>query len=129
METPSAGVVDYQQLLHAAANQPADLTAFLRDHLPYAWRDAYIEMSPHPINIVRWHYGSFEYIFDDYVSLELRGDVPHSPDIEARLVGVLGCSTPKECSRDDYRLKGWLGPTEKVFGAGWETIRLSSRRL
>ena len=120
MEKPSAATVDYHGLLHAAATQPTGLIAFLRGHLPYAWRDAYMEMTTHPVNIVRWHYGSFEYVFDDYASLELRGAVPHTADVEARLVGVLGCSNPKECSRDDYRLKGWLGPTEKIFGSGWD---------
>jgi hypothetical protein len=120
MERPTIGIIDYQGLLQAAVNQRAQVIEFLRGHLPYACRDAYIEMTAHSINIIRWHYGSFEYIFDDYAPLELRGAVPEATDIEARLVAVLGCSDPKLCSRDDYRLKGWLGPTEKVFGPGWD---------
>jgi hypothetical protein len=46
--------------------------------------------------------------------------VPYAVDVEGRLVGVLGCSTPKTTRRDDYRLKEWLGATEKVFGPGWD---------
>lgn len=75
-------------------------------------------MTSHQVNVVRWQHGSFEYFFDDYTSLESRGLVPYASDIEARLIGVLGCSSPKTTHRDDYRLKGWIGPTEKVFGTG-----------
>lgn len=77
-----------------------------------------MEMTSHSVNIVRWRYGSFEYVFDDYASLELRGIVPYAADVEGRLIGVLGCSSPKTTSRDDYRLKGWVGATERVFGPG-----------
>lgn len=45
---------------------------------------------------------------------------PYAIDVEGRLIGVLGCSSPKITRRDDYRLKGWVGATEKVFGSGWD---------
>jgi hypothetical protein len=45
---------------------------------------------------------------------------PYSPDAEARLVGVLGRSEPKIERRDDGRLRGWVGPTQKMFGREWD---------
>lgn len=106
MQTPAKGVIDYQALLRLAAQSPEGTIKFLSEELPFLWRDAYIEMRSHPVNIVRWQYGSFEYIFDDYASLESRGTVPYAADVEGRLIGVLGCSNPKTTRRDDYRLKG-----------------------
>lgn len=96
MQTPARGVIDYQELLRAAAKSPEGIIKFLREELPFVWRDAYIEMTPHPVNIVRWQYGSFEYIFDDYASLESQGMVPYAIGVEGRLIGVLGCSSPKQ---------------------------------
>jgi len=60
----------------------------------YIWRDAYLEMIPRETNIVRFHYSTFEYIYDDYASLEATGAVPLSREIEARLVAVSGLSSP-----------------------------------
>lgn len=125
MGTPSIkklvkGAVDYQEILQQALQHSGDLIDFLRQELPYVWRDAYVAMTTHPLNIVRWTYGSFEYIFDDYASLEVTGAVPSSANIEARLVAVFGCSNPSSLPRDDYRLKGWIGATGKVFGNKWD---------
>lgn len=114
------GEIDYQAILHAAAESRQGIVKFLSDELPFVWRDTYLAMTLHPVNVVRFQYGSFEYIFDDYASLELRGIVPYAPEIEGRLVAVSGCSNPKTTSRDDYRLKGWIGPTETIFGRGWD---------
>lgn len=55
-----------------------------------------------------------------YATLEATGAVQHNPRIEARLVAVSGCSAPQKRKRDDYRLKGWVGATERTFGSGWD---------
>ena len=120
MESTLKGRIDYGAVLKAATQSPEGVVKFLTDELPFVWRDAYIEMTLHQVNILRWQHGSFEYVFDDYASLESRGIVPYASDIEARLIGVLGSSSPKTTDRDDYRLKGWIGPTEKIFGRGWD---------
>lgn len=96
------------------------MIAFLEERLPYVWRDGYLEMMPRPINIVRFRCGSFEYIYDDYASLEVTGAVPYDPVMEARLIAACGCSVPKKGSRDDSRRKGWVGPTERFFGKRWD---------
>lgn len=120
MQAPARGVIDYQALLRVAAQSLEGIIKFLSEELPFVWRDAYVEMTSHSVNVVRWQYGSFEYMFDDYASLESRGTVPYAADVEGRLIGVLGCSSPKTTRRDDYRLKGWVGATEKIFGPGWD---------
>jgi hypothetical protein len=84
------------------------------------WRDAYLGMMPRATNIVRFRYGTFDYIYDDYATLEATGMVPYDPRHEARLVAVSGRSSPSKGKRDDYRLKGWVGATEKTFGPGWD---------
>jgi hypothetical protein len=77
-------------------------------------------MTSRETNILRFQYGAFEYIYDDYASLEATGAVAYDPKIEARLIGVSGCSAPNEVKRDDSRLRGWVGPTGKTFGPGWD---------
>ena len=114
-------MLDYRSVLEEAGERSTDaMIAFLSEELPYLWRDAYVEMTPRPTNIVRFRHGTFEYIYDDYASLEASSPVPYDPNAEARLVAVLGRSEPRRRARDDYRLKGWVGPTEKIFGRHWD---------
>lgn len=120
MSQPTKGAVDYAAVLRKGPIGSAKLAAFLLEELPYIWRDAYIEMTSRQANIVRWQYGSFEYLFDDHASLEGTGVVPYDPNVEARLIAALGRSEPRETARDDYRLKGWIGATEKTFGKEWD---------
>jgi hypothetical protein len=114
------GTVDYAAVLRTADIGSSGLATFLFEELPYVWRDAYVDMTPRQTNVVRWQYGSFEYLFDDHASLEATGAVLHDPNVEARLVAALGRSEPRETARDDYRLKGWIGATEKTFGREWD---------
>jgi len=121
VENPKAGTLNYQAILEGSQGQSLDaLITFLMEELPYWWRDAYLQMTPRTTNIVRFQYNAFEYLFDDYASLEVTGVVPYHPIVEARLVAALGRSEPKASARDDYRLKGWVGATEKIFGQGWD---------
>ena len=113
--------IDYVAFLQEARNVPGqDVFAVLKEDLPYAWRDAYLEMLPRTTNIVRFRYGTFEYLYDDYATLEAIRAVPRDPSIEVRLVAVCGLSAPQKKKRDDYRLKGWVGATERTFGSGWD---------
>jgi hypothetical protein len=89
----SAWSIDYASFLHDALNtQGRELHAFLAEELGYAWRDAYLEMVPRATNVVRFQFGTFEYIYDDYSTLEETGVVARNPTIEARLVAVSGRS-------------------------------------
>jgi len=120
MAQPSKGRVDYSVILRKAPIGLSKLTPFLLMELPYIWREAYLDMTSRQTNIMRWQYESFEYLFDDYASLERTGAVSVSENIEARLVAALGRSEPRAVARDDYRLKGWVGATETAFGKEWD---------
>jgi hypothetical protein len=122
-EPAAAELIDYAGLLRGApAADVPSLVAFLSEELPYLWRDAYLLMTPRPTRIDRVRLGSFEYVYDDLASLEARGDVPWSPTGEARLVGVLGTSSPRprDRRRDDARLRGFIGRTNAEFGSEWD---------
>jgi len=113
--------VDYQYVLNKIGDCSVQaVTAFLMEELPYLWRDAYEKMSLRPTSIVRIQQNSFNYIYDNYSYLEATGAVAYDLVIEDRLVAVLGLSEPKKMARDDYRLKGWVGPTEKTYGRRWD---------
>ncbi|RIK76222.1 hypothetical protein DCC62_11795 [candidate division KSB1 bacterium] len=92
----------------------------LFEELPHLWYDAYLKMTPRPTNVCRFTHGTFEYIFDDYGSLEAAGKAAYDRASESRLVAVLGRSNPIKRSRDDYRLRGWVGRTEESFGKEWD---------
>jgi hypothetical protein len=113
--------IDYVSFLHEARNiSGQDVREFLAEELAYAWRDAYFAMIPRATNLVRFRYGTFDYVYDDYATLEATGAVPSGTATEARLVAVSGCSVLRKGKRDDYRLKGWVGATEKTFGREWD---------
>jgi hypothetical protein len=113
--------IDYASFLNKvigdSGRTPAELLA---EELPHIWRDRYVQIVPRETNIVRFTCSTFEYIYDDYASLEATGAVTPSPVIEARLVAVSGLSSPQKGARDDYRLRGWVGATEKTFGRAWD---------
>jgi len=72
-------------------------------------------MSNRTTNIVRFQCGPFEYLYDDYSSLEATGRVHYDPVMEARLVAVSGSSLFQEKARDDFRLKGWVGGSSSLL--------------
>ena len=121
MIVPSAARLDYGQIAEdCACGSTEQLAAFLQQELPYSWRDAYLEMSLRPTDIVRVRYATFEYIYDHYPELQSTPTTCTDTSMEPRLVGVLGRSAPQQSKRDDYRLKGWVGPTEEAFGRRWD---------
>src|SRR6266536_2586556 len=105
--------LDYQAIIaEALATSIEQLVAFLSAELPYIWRDEYLAATTLPTSVVRIRHDSFEYIYDNYTMLEALGEVPYHPKAESRLVAVHGISAPRPTKRDDYRLRGWVGPTE-----------------
>jgi hypothetical protein len=59
MEPLAKSVVDYRAVLDAAIMAATGgVIAYLLEELPYLWRDAYLEMTPHPTDIVRWQRGT-----------------------------------------------------------------------
>jgi hypothetical protein len=114
-------MIDYLPIIDKVIDCTAEeVISFLLEELPYLWRDTYEKMIPRRTNIVRLRHNAFEYIYDNYSYLEATGAVPYDQIIKDRLVAVLGLSGPRKAARDDYRLKGRVGPTEKTYGQRWD---------
>ncbi len=121
MDQPRIGIVDYKSILELYQDcSKKQLIVHLQERLPFYFRDAYAEMTRRQTDIVRVRYNTFEYFYDHFPELQSHPTPPADLKIEPRLVGVLGCSLPQKIKRDDYRLKGWVGPTEKFFGRLWD---------
>ncbi len=113
--------IDYNALLAGTSTKSLEETvSFLLEELPYLWCEAYKNMTFRETDICCFKHVSFEYIFDDYATLEAKGVVSRDEKSEARLVAVLGRSKPEKRKRDDYRLRGWVGRTELFFGKRWD---------
>lgn len=69
---------------------------------------------------MRIRHGSFECIYDNYTMLEATDAAPCHPTAKSRLVAVHGVSAPQPRRRDDEPLRGWVGPTETMFGRRWD---------
>jgi hypothetical protein len=118
---PLAAAVGYCEIAKQIEGAPMEeVIRYLTEELPYRWRDAYLAFSHRRAEISRIQFGAFEYICDDYQSQESRGDVPADRGEDSRVVAVSGISSSTEAARDDYRLKGWIGPTNEVFGTEWD---------
>lgn len=131
MRQPSAQeLIDYAALVVNGDHLPS-VIAYLSEELPYLWRDAYLAMTPRATRIDRIRSGTFEYLYDDLATLEALGEVPYSPTAEARLVGVLGISSPvpRPRARDDRRLRGFIGPTNSEFGLEWDKGHFMAHEL
>jgi hypothetical protein len=113
-----ADPIDYECALKPCSADPSNPPALLLpEKLWLLWRNAYIEMTGRQTDIVRIRHNSFEYIYDHYPELQPAGSPPCSDvTVEPRLVVAFGTSSPSRRGRDDGRLKGWVGPTEKLFG-------------
>jgi len=108
-------VIDYEPLLSALPDG-ANAAQFLRDELPFRWRDLYVSSVAHPTNLVRFQFRTFEYICDFYSELEATGEVPYDQRVADRVVAVIGISARAEEKRDANRSRGWVGPTEEFLG-------------
>jgi hypothetical protein len=115
------GCFDYAGLFkeHAFTSFEAH-AAFLMEELPLRWVAAYKQATFRLTDIYLIRREPFRYYYDDYATLEQLGKAPYDPIAEARIVAAPGYSTPLTAARDDYRLKGWAGPTEQSFGRAWD---------
>lgn len=113
--------MDYESIFERVRQAAGpDFVAAFAHELAYEWREAYQATAERATNIVRFDCGTFEYLYDDYASLEAAGRVPYDPVKEARVVAVSGRSIFQEKTRDDFRLKGWVGATKTAFGRQWD---------
>lgn len=100
-------------------NSYDEIGKLLQEKIIRIWIDEYKVQCNRATDIGSMFNGSFEYIYDDCESLVKKGILP-SENTESRMVAATGISFPKLTKRDDYRLKGWLGKTETVFGKEWD---------
>src|SRR4051812_37993848 len=103
-------LLPYDALLAQAKKACVPVTQYLRLELAHLWENAYRTMTPRETNIVVFTHGTFDYIYDDYATLEATGVVECDDVTEARLVGAVGFSQPNPARRhhDDSRLRGWI---------------------
>jgi hypothetical protein len=115
-------VIPYEQLLSDARASGTAVTQWLREELPYAWQEAYLQMSGRPAHILSFTHGSFDYVYDHFDTLVHTGMVSDDGVSESRLVAAVGIATAngKVRRHDDGRLRGWLGPTRDILGHGWD---------
>jgi hypothetical protein len=114
-------MIDYAVILERSnAHSPALLVDYLRSELPHKWLEDYHGATAKPTNVLQFQHGTFTYVYDHYAELEATGAVPVNPMAESRLVVVYGTTAPRVGGRDDYRLRGWVGRTERIFGRGWD---------
>lgn len=89
------------------------------DVLPVLWAKRYRTFSPRISDICIISNDSFHYIFDDE-STDNEIATNNFINYESRIVAVYGTSFPQTHKRDDGRLRGWIGKTEKIFGKSWD---------
>lgn len=113
-------IMSYEIVIKKSKASGLPMVEYLRQELPYVWRDSYFDMTPRSTNIVLFTHGTFDYIYDDYATLEATEVVKPDQITESRLVAAVGLSHPNQARRDDSRLRGWVGPTGETFGCGWD---------
>jgi len=108
--------VDYDAILgDARAVAVATIIDFLREELPFHWRDEYHLMTSHEHEIVVVNQGTFTYYYDSH-SGQPGILAPSAELVEARLVGVVGVSAPPNRRREASRMRGWIGQTGTFSG-------------
>jgi hypothetical protein len=119
----------YDALLAEARSSSLPLAEYLRRELPYLWQEAYLKMTPRPTNIAIITHGTFDYVYDDYATLEATGVVETDNVTEARLVGAVGVSQPNPSLRklllescNLHTVLDW--PSGTFQGAGVKTVVL-----
>lgn len=111
----------YQSILRSTINFSIEETiAYLSDKLPSYWCDAYYQMTTHPTSLVQIQHKSFCYIYDAFNPAEHKNTIDLDLNSDDRLVSVFGLSESTKKLRDDSRLRGWAGPTEKIIGRRWD---------
>jgi len=114
-------IEEYKELLLEVDQLPyEEVVTLLMESFPSIWVETYKSDSNRLTDICIITHGTYEFIYDDTDSLIDRGIVPEDSKNAARIVAVFGKSSPQKKKRDDYRLRGWVGPTEKIFGKKWD---------
>ncbi len=109
-------MADYSGLQSGLSGMsPETAIAQCRAELPRLWIDEY-ESWVTRSNIQRISIGSHTFLFD-FKSEFSDGDDGVQED---RVVAAYGCSTPPANRKDAARMKGYLGLSGKIYGAGYD---------
>jgi hypothetical protein len=106
-----SAAIDYADIL--LSSNPDDIIAYLFAELPYQWCERYDAITPHQTEILQFTVDGFEFLFD------LSTGTENNPS-EERVVAAFGKSHTPIKERDSSRMKGFLGPSAKVFGDGFD---------
>ncbi|MGE5340945.1 MAG: hypothetical protein ACM3SY_05620 [Candidatus Omnitrophota bacterium] len=116
-EIVSEFTIDYQDIIREIESATLEeKIKFLTDILPNEWLIQYKAFTHRPTDVVIFNYGQFDYIFDTYTYPKDWSPTISNPEIARRVVAAFGRSAPPIENREVSRIKGWCGPTEKVFG-------------
>lgn len=117
---PRSSVVDYRALSARAPDAPLDgIVQFFKTELPSLWRDAYVATGKRPAEVFLIQRGEFEFLFDDYLGLEDRGDVPPEP----------GAERVESSQSTGFLFRPGRGGTITGSGVGWVRRRRPSERV
>lgn len=121
MAIPVEARIEYSAILRDGGElENEELISFLMDELPQMWSNVYRSFTNLPTEIVRIPHNTFAYLLDIYATLEPVESESFDTPQEARVVAAYGRSQPKRRLRDDDRLRGWVGKTEKYSGSQWD---------
>ncbi len=113
--------IDYEGYLSDWAELPyEEKVENLIEDLKLEWAHTYKTLKEKfevPSEIVIITLKTFEYLFDCERFLVNNDNIL---EVDPRVVVAYGKTNPQALLRDDYRLKGWVGATEKRFGKGWD---------
>lgn len=114
-------LIDYDYIHSGLSTSDIEeIIKFLCEMLPDEWCEKYRKMTPTATNIHQFNDNSFEFLFDFSSELVTKGVVPRDQAVEDRVVAVFGRSRPNSRKRDASRMKGFLGPSSKVFANNYD---------
>jgi len=112
-------LIDYEYVLEGfPGSDIAEIIQILWEELPGYWCDEYIDRKPflYPDDIGDINLDGIHFLFDLTPDPMEEGE----PYIESRVVAVYGRSKVNTQKRDVSRMKGFIGPSSKVFGANYD---------
>jgi len=114
-------LIDYDYILsELSTSDIEEIIKFLWEMLPDEWCEKYRKMTPTVTNILQFNDNGFEFLFDFSSELVTKGIVPVDQAVEDRVVAVFGRAQSNSRKRDADRMKGFLGPSSKVFGNNYD---------
>jgi hypothetical protein len=111
---PNIALIDYAaEMKKSSCNSLESLANWFEKDLPYLFFESYLKFTNRETGVMTFNHGNFSYLFDETSMIA-------NETAESRLVAAFGKSNPQRIKRDDARLRGWVGQTEKTFGKEYD---------